>query len=391
VAAKRVVFQWAASSFFGWGVYGLNLALFGKSDGVTVASAAPLRLDRVVVDSLRRWCMSDFFRVSQQLNLDLAPLRGTITAPDCTVLHALGNQLDLAASAVNNIRLIGKKTIGVAFFEETLSAPQVLERANAYEMIIAGSTWNGAMLRAAGLSAVKVVLQGVDPTLFHPAPRAGLFRDRFVVFSGGKLEYRKGQDLVLRAFRAFHQRHPEALLVTAWHSPWSVDMARSLAGRPGLAPVPTDSKGAVDIRGWAQANGVPAEAVIDVGEVPNALMPPILREADAAIFASRCEGGTNLVAMETMACGVPCVISANTGHGDLIGSDNCYALGRQSPIAAAHTRDWGESDVEEIVEALEAIYWDRAEAARRAAVAAEAMAGLNWAAQIAKVMVAIEP
>ena len=44
-----------------------------------------------------------------------------------------------------------------------------------------------------------------------------------------------------------------------------------------------------------------------------------------------------------------------------------------------------------MAEALEAIYWDRAEAMRRAAVAAEAMAGLNWAAQIAKVMAAIEP
>jgi hypothetical protein len=39
-----------------------------------------------------------------------------------------------------------------------------------------------------------------------------------VVFSGGKLEHRKGQDLVIRAFVRFVQRHPDAVLVTAWGS-----------------------------------------------------------------------------------------------------------------------------------------------------------------------------
>ena len=32
---------------------------------------------------------------------------------------------------------------------------------------------------------------------------------------------------------------------------------------------------------------------------------PHLITADVAVFASRCEGGTNLMAMETLACGVP--------------------------------------------------------------------------------------
>ena len=37
---------------------------------------------------------------------------------------------------------------------------------------------------------------------------------------GGKLEMRKGQDIIIRAFRLFSQRVPEAVLVTAWHNPW---------------------------------------------------------------------------------------------------------------------------------------------------------------------------
>src|SRR3546814_1575573 len=58
-------------------------------------------------------------------------------------------------------------------------------------------------------------------------------------------------------------------------------------------------------------------------------MAPIVREMDAALFLSRCEGGTNLVAMECMACGVPTVLSANTGHLDLVGSGVCIPLETQ--------------------------------------------------------------
>ena len=44
----------------------------------------------------------------------------------------------------------------------------------------------------------------------------------------------------------------------------------------------------------------------------------LLKQADLAVFPNRCEGGTNLVAMEAIACGVPTVLSANSGHLDLL-------------------------------------------------------------------------
>jgi hypothetical protein len=43
-------------------------------------------------------------------------------------------------------------------------------------------------------------------------------------------------------------------------------------------------------------------------------MPQILREIDVAVVPNRFEGGTNLVAMECMACGMPVILSANTGY-----------------------------------------------------------------------------
>jgi hypothetical protein len=52
----------------------------------------------------------------------------------------------------------------------------------------------------------------------------------------------------------------------------------------------------------------------------------LLQRANVALFCNRAEGGTNLVAMETLAAGVPVVISSNTGHLD-IASGTCLPLG----------------------------------------------------------------
>ena len=92
-----------------------------------------------------------------------------------------------------------------------MPSPEGRARAEQMALIIAGSHWNEHVLRSNGIVATTTVLQGVDTALFHPGPRSGRFRDRFVIFSGGKLEFRKGQDLVLKAFKCFHQRHEEAL------------------------------------------------------------------------------------------------------------------------------------------------------------------------------------
>ena len=142
---------------------------------------------------------------------------------------------------------------------------------------------------------------------------------------------------------------------------------------------------------WLEANGVPKRQVLDLGRVPNSEMPRILREADVALFPNRAEGGTNLVAMECMACGLPTILSANTGHLDLIRGSNCYALHTQTPIADPQCLGWGESDIDEIVEALEAAYCDRSEAQQRGCRGAEMLAEMSWGRQLGKLAELIHP
>ena len=214
--------------------------------------------------------------------------------------------------------------------------------------------------------------------------------DRFLVFSGGKLERRKGQDIVVAAFRAFAERHADATLVTAWHSPWP-EAARSLDASGLAAPVPFRADRDVDVAGWAAASGIAPGQLIDLG------MPALLREMDVALCPSRCEPGTNLVAMEAMACGVPTILSANTGHLDLIEDANSYHLIRQTPSARTEEapfgdlNGWGESDIEEIVEALETAYASREDARRRGLKGAETLAKLTWARTAAEMKAAILP
>jgi glycosyltransferase involved in cell wall biosynthesis len=113
-------------------------------------------------------------------------------------------------------------------------------------------------------------------------------------------------------------------------------------------------------------------------------MPPILREMDAAVFTNRSEGGTNLVAMECMACGIPVILSRNTGHLDLIKDDNCYPLDDQRVAenswgSVGDVACWGESQVEEVVERFEQIFADRATARQRGMRAATMMQTMTWA------------
>jgi glycosyltransferase involved in cell wall biosynthesis len=90
--------------------------------------------------------------------------------------------------------------------------------------------------------------------------------------------------------------------------------------------------------------------------------------------------------MECMASGLPTILSANSGHLDLISDERCYPLRRQHPALPSSqfrgVEGWGESDVEEMIETLEDVYQRRADAAARGEEAARFMTGFSWRNQI---------
>ncbi len=378
-------FDWGVSTLFGWGVYGLNLLYhWPRVSGADAYCIGQIQLEGLQgLDPLTVKALMMPLVESDRMRLLVEGAGGADLLRDGVVLHSLGNAF-LGSTWPQNGGRTGKLTGGVIFFEDT-TLPDAAAVSRGYDVILTGCTWCEDLLRSRGVENVATAIQGIDPSIFHPAPRADLLPGRFAVFSGGKLEHRKAQDLVVQAFRIFAARHPEAILVTAWHSPWPV-AALTLNGNTALEPLAIGADGRVDAAGWAAANGIPPEQFIDVGAIPNHQMARVLREMDVALFPNRCEGGTNLVAMECMACGVPTIVSNNTGHIDLVATHGTFPLEKQGVVVdeVKGTEGWGESDVDEIVETLERVWRDRTEAKRRAEIAARAMQSWNWLAQVGR-------
>ncbi|NUB07880.1 glycosyltransferase family 4 protein [Azospirillum sp. Vi22] len=362
--AQNLALTWQLSEIHGWGLVGVHTALHLIDRG-----RPPLLLEKPLLSTLRpenREKLESLMDGHRQITA-IAERSGDrmLGLNDCTVLHALGNGF---VAGPFSARFRGSRNVGVIAFEDTRFDEDTLRRARSYDKLVVHSEYNRALLAEQGITDVGCAFQGVDPDELAPVPPARRFGDRFVVFSGGKVEFRKGQDIVLAAFRRFHERHPDALLVTAWHNPWphtSADIAESPL--VPCAPAVGDN-GKLRIVEWAMDCGVPPEGFVDMGFLGRGQIAAILADCHAALFPNRCEGATNLVAMEAMACGVPVILSANTGHLDLIRDGNCLPLLRQDPVTDpdGRRRGWGESSVEEAVAHLETLYTDRTAARARA-------------------------
>lgn len=266
-----IALDWQPGGLSGWQVAGTAIALGLARRGWTVQ--LPEGVAGAGLDPLEAY--------------QLKPLLSHTGTPDL-VLTALGNQLT-GARVLPGHR--GVPRVGYVFAEDTALTPECRERYAGLTKLLAGSTWCRDLFADNGMPC-DLFLQGIDPSLFSPRPTRRI-HDWPVIFSGGKLEYRKGQDLALLAFQEILKTHPNALLLTAWYNPW-----------------PQTARGLELVHAWRHQR-------LDVGQVPHYAMAHIYAAADVAIFPNRCEGGTNLVAMECLAMGIPTILSAGHGHADL--------------------------------------------------------------------------
>src|SRR5689334_12405128 len=198
----------------GWGVC-------GKSIAREMAKLAPTRLLTDPFTAITVGDELDFFALRQLLPSDkearaIASSSSSSTRLDAPLLQLANKQLQPMHAIVR-----GTPTLGYCFFEDTELLPGHLENAKHFDRLSTGSSWCTEILRRHGIADVETVLQGVDSTIFFPSdqPRS-FFPDRFIVFSGGKFEFRKGQDLVIRAFKALQDRHHDVLLVASWFNAW---------------------------------------------------------------------------------------------------------------------------------------------------------------------------
>lgn len=360
------VITWTVTDRHGWGLIGLHLSLHLRQLGRDPLLAVAAK------DILHESYAQKIFPLNASVQMFQDMYAGKpdmrVESDQIDTLHGLGNNF---LETDEGRRLWGKRNIAMIFFEEQKMTQQVLARAQKFDAIIVGSTYNYDILIEAGLKNVHRCFQGIDPYELTPKKPSGRFGEKFAIFSGGKLEYRKGQDLVLAAFKIFHGRYPDSILVANWVNFWP-DSAQTINEAPYIEHK-LEATTQYSMKTWAVANGVAEDAFVDLEVVKRTDLSQIFADVDVAVFPNRCEGGTNLVCNETMFCRVPTILSANTGHLDMMpeGKEVCIPLQKQTPVNDEQgTRaGWCESDVDEIVEALEQVYHHREEAkqmARRA-------------------------
>lgn len=252
-------------------------------------------------------------------------------------------------------------------FSDRKIPKKFVEKSKHFDYIIAGSEWCKQLLLENNVNSI-VIHQGIDPLLFNKQrSNKVLFQDEFVIFSGGKYEHRKGQDITIKAFKVLQDRHPDVKLVCAWHNPYTDD---------------TGQKSLID-------SGIDMNKVIMIPSINNYNMPLIYQNTDVGIFPSRCEAGTNLVLMEYMACGKPVIASVETGQKDIVNDTNgliikssgkcgLYDTNLVSEFGESYVSYWEEPNVESCIENLEFAYKNRNKISSLGIKGANLMKNYTW-------------
>lgn len=310
------------------------------------------------------------------------------------VLQAITSSTNFSAFRPN-VRSTSR-TVGYTFFEENILHPDAIQNAlRTYDHIVTGSTWCEEVLRGYKLEAVSTIVQGIDPLLFHPSPAPKRqFGDRFVVFSGGKLEFRKGQDLVIRAFKVLQERHRDVVLVNAWFNPWAFSVD-TMAASPYIDFERTAGTHVEWVSHVLTSNGIDLSGVVTLPAQANGRMPDVYWDTDVGLFPNRCEGGTNLVLMEYMATGKPAIASFSSGHRDIVTDANALLIKHLKPLLMNDDDRpiamWDDPSLDETVELLEWAYQHPYDLKPLGERAGHDLAELTWARTAAAFHALLEP
>lgn len=281
-------------------------------------------------------------------------------------------------------KLNGSLQVGYTFFEKDIIDPKNIVAAKEYyDIIVAGSGWCEEILNQSGYSETETIIQGIDESLFNPENNdKAQYKDKFVIFSGGKLELRKGQDLVINAFKVMQGKYPDVHLVNLWYNQWPKTM-EPMQISPYIRFEMPEGDYFAAINHLFQINGIDSHRFTTLPPLPHDHMAGIYKNSDIGLFPNRCEGGTNLALMEYMACGKPTIASYSTGHKDILTDGNSIPLKSLHPfkVQDQHGKTlykWEEPDLDEIVSALEWAYWHRDDLKVIGRIAGENLSELTW-------------
>jgi len=201
--------------------------------------------------------------------------------------------------------------------ELTWLLPRVYARALA---VLANSHNSASLLQSWGLSPdrITVIHPGVDPQRFRPEADPGDWRLRFapkgevLLVSVGRLQRRKGHDLVLTALARWRDTDP---------------MVHYLIAGDG------DYRHVLEQQVRDAALG---DRVTFVGAIADAALPGLYAAADVFVMPNRSDGvdfeGFGIVFLEAAASGLPCIAGNSGGAPEAIedGQTGCLVSGNDA-------------------------------------------------------------
>jgi D-inositol-3-phosphate glycosyltransferase len=228
------------------------------------------------------------------------------------------------------------------------------ETANDWDAIISYTEFGAHEFVKGGIyKPIAVIPHAVTPGQFYPMDRnecrrkLGLKEDIFIVFNGNRNQFRKRQDITIKAFAKFAVNKPEAQLYL--HMGLK-DQGWDLMGvfAREMSKVGLDPNGRIIMT--TQSDGPPNVSVEMLNTIYNA----------CDVGVNTCKGeGWGLVNFEHAACGVPQVVPDHTsckeifeGYGELIRCDHV-------DVDTNYAREMPCPSSDHLAEILEDLYHDR--------------------------------
>lgn len=198
----------------------------------------------------------------------------------------------------------GGKKFGFPIFELDEFTEQELHHLRSLDEIIVCSEWAKQVVLKYVDKPVHVVPLGVDKEIFYPqVNQHGNFR----FLAAGKWEYRKGHDIVLKAFNEAFSEDDDVELVCMCQNPvipeadnedWNKTFKYSKLG--------------------SKIKLVPRMKTQE--EVAN-----LMNSVNCGLFPARAEGW-NLELLEMMACGKQCITTNYSAHTEFCNNENSYLI-----------------------------------------------------------------
>lgn len=315
----------------GYGVTGAHLLRALQARGVPVSFTPIGGVDR---------------SITHNAALDLAlqpPAPFRADAPSVRLAQAF----DLAQHAGRGPR------VGFTIFETDAFSDTELQHLRFQDAVLVCTPWAREVCYANGLSdrPVHIVPLGVDRDIYNEHVTPARTWTETVFLQVGKLEARKGQLELLRAFEAAFSPNDHVRLVLACHNPFVKKEAFDAA----LAPF--------------RASSMAARITILCSELASSRdVAALMAAADCGVFPARAEGW-NLEALEMLSMGKAVIATAATAHTAFLSSQNArlIAVDAMEPALggsiAGHWPAWSAAQHEQLVEQLRAVHAERSSGA----------------------------